>query len=166
MDREDASSSIEGLDDEDIKNFIDEEEEEEVEDANSKSYLDSVELQNDCLMENKLKEYLQLCKSRKSKIDFGFSKDFFLKESAPKPDSGKSATDLLAMDAEELKLLITNLKNAIMGMRVKVANIIDLVSQSESDPKESISLINLRVEVLCEYWTYLSLLVVKKVKYT
>ena len=161
MERAD-SQSVEAFDDETMRNFI--EEEEEVEETGvGRGYLETVEDQNDCLMDNKLKEFLQMCKTKKAKIDFNLSKEFLLKDVAPKSTLPKEISDIVSMDAEELKKLLSTLKNSIMGMRIKVATIIDLVNESSSSPQDSISLINLRVEVLCEYWSYLSLFVIKKV---
>jgi hypothetical protein len=161
MDREE-SGSIEGLDDADLKNFIDEEE--VVEDGVvGRSYLETVEEQNDHLMAGQLKEFLQSCRSRKARVDFNVSKEFFQKEVQNKAQLPQDLAEIVAMDSQELTSLIASLKNAVAGMRVKVAKIIDVVSQCSSDPQESISLINLRVEVLCEYWSYLSLFALKKV---
>ena len=165
MNGDDQSASMEGLDEGDIKNFIGEEEEEENQKDAGSCYLDLVEQQNDLLIENKFKEFMSVCKDKKSKIDFQFSKQFFLKESNQKATISKEVTAILSMDAGELKNIVISLKNSIMGMRVKVAQIIDFLSQSESDPTNSINFINLRVEILCEYWSYLSLLVMMKVSF-
>lgn len=160
----DRSESVDGFDDETMKNFIEEEEQEEG--PLGRSYLESVEEQNDFLMDGKLKEFLHHCKSKKSKPDINLSKEFLLKEGAVKAVIDKDLEEIIAMDAKELQSLLSSLKNSIMGMRIKVAKLIDQISQSSTNPGDSISLINLRVEVLCEYWSYLSLFVIKKVIYT
>lgn len=157
------SESVEAFDDETMRNFI--EEEDEVEETGvGRGYLETVEDQNDCLMDNKLKEFLHMCKTKKAKVDFNLSKEFLLKDGTSKGNLPKEIADIVSMDAEELKNLVSTLKNSIMGMRIKVAKIIDLVNECNSNPQDSISLINLRMEVLCEYWSYLSLFVIKKVR--
>ena len=158
----DRSESVEAFDDDTMKNFIDEEEAEEG--PLGSGYLETVEEQNDCLMDGKLKEFFQLCKNKKTKVDINISREFLMKETQSKNALPKELEEIVAMDTEELKSLLSTLKNSVFGMRIKVSRIIDLVSQSSSNPKDSISLINLRLEVLCEYWSYLSLFVIKKVK--
>lgn len=124
-----------------------------------------VEQQNDALMEGNFKQFLNLCKVKGMKADHRFSKEIFQKESYKSSSFPADVAAIVKMDVSELSKLVSELKNSIMGMRVKLAKVIDLISNSDANPTDAISLINLRIELLSDYWTYLSLLVLKKVTY-
>lgn len=161
MSSEDERAVVDGLDDADMQNYI--EDEGASEDEGEKQYLGLVEQQNDALMEGNFKKFLSLCKMKGQKPDHRFSKEIFQKESYRASSFTSEAAEIVKMDSSELTTLLSELKNAIMGMRMKLAKIIDKISESDADPKNSLPLINLRIEVLLDYWTYLSLLVLMKV---
>lgn len=161
MSSDDERAVVEGLDDGELQNYIqDGGDSEEGEDA---GYLGQVELQNDALMEGNFKKFIGLCKVKGGKADHRFSKEIFEKETYKASSFPADVSEIVRMDSPELAVLLKELKNAIMGMRVRLAQITDKLAESDADPQNSISLINLRIEVLLDYWTYLSLLVLKKV---
>jgi hypothetical protein len=161
MSSEDERAVVEGLDDNDMQNYI--EDEGASEEEGETGYLNLVEQQNDALMEGNFKKFLSLCKMKGQKADHRFSKEIFQKETYKASSFTSEVAELVKLDLPELMVLLSELKNAIMGMRMKLAKIVDRISVSEADPKNSLPLINLRIEVLLDYWTYLSLLVLKKV---
>lgn len=161
MSSEDERAVVEGLDDDDMQNYI--EDEGASEEEGETGYLNLVEQQNDALMEGNFKKFLSLCKMKGQKADHRFSKEIFQKETYKASSFTSEVAELVKLDLPELMVLLSELKNAIMGMRMKLAKIVDRISESEADPKNSLPLINLRIEVLLDYWTYLSLLVLKKV---
>jgi hypothetical protein len=163
MSSEDERAVVEGLGDNDLQNYI--EDEGASENEGECAYLTVVEQQNDALMEGSFKKFLSLCKMKGMKADHRFSKEIFQKESYRASSFTSEAAEIVKMDLPELTILLSELKNAILGMRMKLAKIVDKISESEADPKNSLPLINLRIEVLLDYWTYLSLLVLKKVFY-
>lgn len=164
---------VEGLSEDGLGDYFGEEgDEEESQEARTgaatkESQLEGVEKQNDSLMANDFKEFLGFCATAGGKIDPKITRELLLKDEVSAKGSVASAEveRIVKMDAMELTTLISTLKNSIMGMRVKLAQIMEHLAESETDPKESISLINLRIEILAEYWSYLSLLVIMKVIY-
>lgn len=163
MSSEEDHGVVEGMGEDDLNNYIGEEGEEDEEDVSG--YLAVVEKQNDALMEGNFKQFLSLCKSEQSgvKVDHKLAKEIFPKESYKSSSFPADVASIVHVDTPELLTLVAALKNSIMGMRVKLAAIVDTIGESEADPQKSISLINLRIEVLADYWSYLSLLVLKKV---
>lgn len=153
-------AQIEGLDDDDLNNLMGDDDSHE--DGEGHTLVSAVEAQNDALMEYNFKKYLSLFKSKGAKIDHGLSKEIFQKETYKAASFPSDVAEIVKMDLPELTKLLSDLKNSIMGMRIKVASIIDFLNESSVDPSDSITLINLRMEVLADYWTYLSLLVLKK----
>lgn len=164
MNSEEEQAQIDGLEDDDLHNFIDEERESAEEEL--QNYLTSVEAQNDALVENDFKGFLSLFKKNGVKVDHKLSKEIFQKESYKSSSFPSDVAAIVKMDLPELTSLLSDLKNSIMGMRIKVATIIDFLKDSGADLGDSISLINLRMEVFTDYWTYLCLLVLKKVDIT
>ena len=163
MSSEEDHGVVQGMGEDDLNNYIGEEGEEDEEDVSG--YLAVVEKQNDALMEGNFKQFLSLCKSEQAgvKVDHKLAKDMFQKESYKSSSFPADVASIVRADTPELLTLVAALKNSIMGMRVKLAAIVDAIGESEADPQKSISLINLRIEVLADYWSYLSLLVLKKV---
>ena len=154
---------MEGLDSDDMNDFV--ENEDEHSEHHKEDHTGLLEKQNDALMTNNFKEFFSLCKIKGLKPDLSFSKEFIQKDLSMSKQGSLTAdtAELIKIDMSELAQLVSSLRNSIMGMRIKVGRIIEVIRESNTDPQESISLINLRIEILTEYWTYLSLLVIMKV---
>lgn len=135
--------------------------------AIKESYKDMVEEQNDSLLNGDYKTFYTQFKGLSSSSAAPLPKMQFLKKdgevSTPKPDA--ELASIIKMDLPELEKLIESMKNAVMVMRLKIGEIIDKVRQHEVAPDKSISLLNLKVEVLTEYISYLCLFALTKVRF-
>lgn len=152
---------VEGLDDEHINDLYDDEEEEQ----SMGEYKSYAEKQNDALAENKWKQFLALCKNDSvAAVPKG---QRLALEKVEQAGSNKALPadiqEVVTADMPELVRLVSSIKNSALGMRVKIAGIIDQIRASDAKLSDSISLINLRVEVLMEYWSYLCLLAIARV---
>lgn len=155
---------VEGLDEEAINEIMGEDQEEGDEEEQMGYHRKKAVEQNDYLLEYKFKDFLKSCNPENEKsFSVNFKADFFRKSEPSAKALDPQVQELIEMDMPELEKLIQNLKNCIMSMRVKVAEIIDAIRSSEESPKEAISLVNLRVEILTEYWSYILLLALYRV---
>lgn len=164
---------IEGISD--LDDFIEEESHEDEPEKvkgqrkGGKSYRELVESQNDLLLDKNFKEYFKDF----SKLG-GFLKNtpdptigsFNLltkDEEKKKPTIDKETAEIIKMDLPELQKLIDSLKNGVLVMRLRISELIEMIRNSEIDPTNSISLINLRIEILTDYISYLCVFALLKV---
>lgn len=140
-----------------------EEDEEEVDDPLA-SYPGFIESQNDAMVSDQIELFLS-----QSNINQGCSMDKRIKESLfSKGESTQSAQtpevrEIISMDQDELAKLIKKLNNNILMLRAKIGELIALSKSREVAAKDCpISLLNLRLEVMLEYCSYLSLFSIMK----
>lgn len=162
MNEEEPQVLVEGLEDSQVNDLYEDDEE----DQTLGDYKTTVEKQNDALIDNKWKQFLSLCSTDAPQPP----KDQRLTLEKSTHAAGKASLpsdiqEVVAADMPELLKLVSSIKNNVLGMRVKIAAIVDRIRLSEANPSDSISLINLRVEVLAEYWSYLCLLAICRVIY-
>jgi hypothetical protein len=156
---EDEQLFMEGVD---IDDVIEEEFEDE---EGAGQQLHRVEAMNDALEAGKFKEFLKACGSGPGDGAKPPSlKGFFYKSDGRAEPLDAALKAVFERDGPELERLVDRLKNTVLGMRVKLARVVDELSAAEVDVSESLSFLNLRAEALCEYWSYISLFALMKVR--
>lgn len=153
MEEDQKQVEIDGLDDDAVARLYEDDQED------GGQYKEQVIKQNDAIVDKKWKQFFSLCKtgdgSQQAPKDSRITLDKFEQGSKNLP---AEIQEVVNTDMADLIKLVSSIKNGVLGMRMRVAEIIDQIKTSEADPQQSISLINLRVEVLAEYWSYLCLL--------
>lgn len=161
MDSSDEHVQVEGLDDQDIDDIMGDE---YADGDEFESRRTLVERQNDLLVAGKIKEFVKSLMVPDAKADSNLSQNFFLKRDKAAAKSAAVGIDQTTLKQElpDLQELVSNLKNNAIGMRLKLAEVQDELAASGTDQTKSLSIVNLRTEVLLEYWSYLSLFSIMK----
>jgi hypothetical protein len=160
MEVDEQMAFIEGVD---IDDVIDEEFEDE---EGTGQHLRRVEAMNDALEANKFKGFFKTCALESTEgVKPPNLKGFFYKSEGKADALDVALKAVFERDGVELERLIERLQNAVLGMRLKLAHIVDELSAAEVDVAEALSFLNLRVEVLCDYWSYICLFGIMKVSF-
>lgn len=158
MDEDEQQVFMEGVDIDDVI-------EEEFEDEDGEGQqLRRVEAMNDALEAGRFREFLKACGAGSGDAVRPASlKGFFhRREGKPEPlDPVLKA--VLERDGADLERVVDRLKSAAQGMRVSLARIVDELGTGAAEASEALSFLNLRVEALCEYWSFICLFAVMKV---
>ncbi len=161
MDSSDEHVQVEGLDDQDIDDIMGDAYG-DGEDTETRRAL--VERQNDLLATDKMKEFLKSLAVPEIKGEPNFKQNFLQKRDKAIAKAGLVDIDpaVLKQDLPDIQELVTNLKNNAIGMRLKLSEVHDELIASGTDQTKSLSIVNLRTEILLEYWSYLSLFAIMK----
>ena len=157
----DSKYTIEGVD---IDDVIEEESYDE------DGYGLTVDKMNESLMNDRFKEYIGLFgeglganDEKKKGRSAGDLKGIFSRREGKVEGVSEDVRAIVEMDRSEVEVLVDSIKSATVSMRLKAAKMMEDIRNSEADPAESISLVNLRVEVLADYMSYICLLCMMKV---
>jgi hypothetical protein len=158
MDEDQPQVFLEGVD---IDDVIEEEFEDE---EGTGQQLRRVEVMNDALEAGKFREFLKACGPGSSDaVKPASLKGFFYRREGKPELLDAELKAVLERDGAELERLVDRLKSAAQGMRVRLARIVDELGAADADAAEALSFLNLRVEALCEYWSFICLFAVMKV---
>jgi hypothetical protein len=158
MEREESQVFMEGVDFDDVV----EEEFEDEEGAGQQ--VGRVEAMNDALEASNFKAFLKACGAGASDgAKPPTLRGFFSKREGRADPLDAPLKAVLERDGAELERLVDRLKNSVLGMRLRLARIVDELRGAEVQASEALSFLNLRAEVLCEYWSFISLFAAMKV---